>query len=104
MCGIFVYNISEAYEWNESHISGAVWVGRGFLERDVEKLIPDTNAEIVCYCSGGKKSILAAETLKRMGYSNVSSMEGGMGAWKDRGYFLVKNLRPQFDRHEAYDS
>jgi len=56
------------------------------LERDIESLIPDKQAEIILYCGGGYRSALAAESLGRMGYVNVSSMDGGIRAWREAGY------------------
>ncbi|HEY5091562.1 MAG TPA: rhodanese-like domain-containing protein, partial [Polyangia bacterium] len=65
---------------------GARHIGRGVLERDVEALLPDKDAPIVLYCGGGFRSALAAESLQKMGYTHVVSMEGGMRAWREAGY------------------
>lgn len=78
-------DVREDSEWEEGHLPGAAHIGRGVLERDIEKTIPDTGADIVLYCGGGYRSALAAESLQRMGYSNVQSMDGGFRAWKEAG-------------------
>ena len=65
-------------------------LGRGILERDIETVIPDKRAEIVLYCGGGFRSALAADNLRKMGYTNVSSMDGGIRAWREAGYPIEK--------------
>lgn len=76
-------DVREDREWAEGHAAGARHLGRGVLERDVEKAIPDLDAEIVLYCGGGFRSALAADMLQKMGYRNVTSMAGGMRAWRE---------------------
>jgi rhodanese-related sulfurtransferase len=78
-------DVREDHEWNEGHVAGAIHMARGIIERDIEKAIPDKNAEIVLYCGGGFRSVLSAESLKKMGYRNVSSMKGGWRGWKESG-------------------
>ncbi len=78
-------DVREDNEWAAGHIKGAHHLGRGVLERDVEKAIPDTSREIILYCGGGFRSALAAESLQKMGYTNVASMDGGWRTWKERG-------------------
>jgi rhodanese-related sulfurtransferase len=78
-------DVREDGEWSAGHIKGARHIGRGVLERDVEKAIPDPTREIVLYCGGGFRSALAAESLQKMGYTNVVSMDGGWRGWKERG-------------------
>jgi rhodanese-related sulfurtransferase len=78
-------DVREDSEWSAGHIKGAKHLGRGVLERDVEKAIPDTAREIVLYCGGGFRSALAAESLGKMGYTNVASMDGGWREWKASG-------------------
>ena len=71
----------EESEWAAGHAQGAIHLGKGIIERDVEKTIPETDKKIVLYCGGGYRSALAAETVERMGYTNVFSMAGGWRAW-----------------------
>jgi rhodanese-related sulfurtransferase len=79
-------DVREDNEFATDRASGARHVGRGILERDIETLIPDKNADIVLYCGGGFRSVLAAESLQKMGYTRVTSMDGGMRAWREAGY------------------
>lgn len=78
-------DVREDGEWSAGHIKGARHLGRGVLERDIEKAIPETAREIVLYCGGGFRSALAAESLQKMGYTKVASMDGGWREWKERG-------------------
>jgi rhodanese-related sulfurtransferase len=82
-------DVREDHEWAKDHAAGARHLGRGILERDIEGLIPDRNAEIVLYCGGGYRSALAADNLQKMGYTNVVSMDGGIKAWRAAGYPMV---------------
>jgi rhodanese-related sulfurtransferase len=79
-------DVREDREWDAAHIKGAQHLGRGVLERDIEKTVPDTGAEIVLYCGGGFRSALAAESLAAMGYTRVLSMAGGWRAWNAKNY------------------
>lgn len=79
-------DVREESEWSKGRLPGAVHIGKGVIERDIEKTLPDDNAEIVLYCGGGFRSALAAENLQRMGYRNVTSMDGGYRGWTDAGY------------------
>ncbi len=81
----FLVDVREDSEWEAGRIQGARHLGRGVLERDIEREIPDTNAEIVLYCGGGFRSALAAESLRAMGYTRVSSMDGGWRGWTAAG-------------------
>lgn len=78
-------DVREDLEWLNGHLPGATHIGRGVIERDIEKLIPDADADIVLYCGGGYRSVLAADSLQRMGYRNVSSMNGGFRGWTGAG-------------------
>jgi rhodanese-related sulfurtransferase len=78
-------DVREESEWAAGHVKGARHLGRGILERDIEKAIPDPAREIIVYCGGGFRSALAAESLQRMGYTNVASMDGGWRVWNERG-------------------
>jgi rhodanese-related sulfurtransferase len=79
-------DVREDHEWNQSHAAGAQHLGRGIIERDIEKHVPDKTAEIVLYCGGGFRSALSADNLQKMGYTNVYSMAGGIRAWKEADY------------------
>ncbi|MEN9724472.1 MAG: hypothetical protein RJB38_2458 [Pseudomonadota bacterium] len=72
-------------EWRSGHIPGALHLGKGVIERDIEETIPDHAAEIILYCGGGFRSAIAAESLQQMGYTRVISMDGGIRGWKDAG-------------------
>ena len=78
-------DVREESEFAAGHIPGAVHLSKGTIERDIESRIPDTGSEIVLYCGGGFRSVLAADNLQRMGYDNVISMDGGWRGWKDVG-------------------
>ncbi len=83
---IHFIDVREDHEWAIDHAAGAMHLGRGILERDIEKVIPDKNAEIIVYCGGGFRSALAADNLQKMGYTHVKSMDGGIKAWRAAGY------------------
>jgi rhodanese-related sulfurtransferase len=83
-------DVREDNEYAVDHLPGARHLGRGILERDIETTIPDPDADIVLYCGGGFRSALAAESLQKMGYRRVVSMDGGIRAWRDAGYALER--------------
>lgn len=78
-------DVREDNEWNAGHARGAVHMGRGVIERDIETRIPDRNSELILYCGGGFRSALSADNLQKMGYTNVSSMAGGWREWQAEG-------------------
>ncbi len=78
-------DVREDNEWAKGRIKGAVHMGRGVIERDIEAQIPDKAAEIVLYCGGGFRSALSADNLQQMGYKNVFSMDGGWRGWLEAG-------------------
>ena len=82
----YLVDVREESEWKKGHITKAIYIGKGVIERDIEKKIENTEAEIILYCGGGFRSALAADNLQKMGYSNVSSMDGGYGGWVKAGY------------------
>jgi rhodanese-related sulfurtransferase len=82
-------DVREDSEWARDHLPGAIHLGKGVIERDIETKLPDTRSEIVLYCGGGFRSALAAENLQRMGYTNVYSMDGGIRGWREKGYPLT---------------
>lgn len=75
----------EESEWQAGHIPGAVHIGKGVIERDIERIVPDPETPVVLYCGGGYRSVLAADALEQMGYSNVESVIGGWRGWTERG-------------------
>jgi rhodanese-related sulfurtransferase len=81
-------DVREDHEFAKDHAKGARHLGKGIIERDIETVIPEKEAEIVLYCGGGFRSALAADALQQMGYRNVRSMEGGIRAWREAGYPL----------------
>ena len=82
----YLVDIREESEWDKGHITNAIYIGKGVIERDIEKKIDNTDSEILLYCGGGFRSALAADNLQKMGYSNVSSMDGGYSGWVKAGY------------------
>ena len=82
-------DVREYEEWCRGHLPGAIHMGKGVIERDIEQQIPGTNDEIVLYCGGGYRSALAADNLQKMGYSQVISMDGGYRGWLDAGFEIT---------------
>jgi rhodanese-related sulfurtransferase len=78
-------DVREDNEWNEAHAAGAIHLGKGIIERDIETTVPDKDTELILYCGGGYRSALAGDALQEMGYTNVFSMAGGWKAWKEAG-------------------
>lgn len=83
-------DVREDHEWVNGRLPTAIHLGKGIIERDVETLAPDITEEIVLYCGGGYRSALAAESLQKMGYTNVYSMDGGYRGWLEMDYPLAK--------------
>jgi rhodanese-related sulfurtransferase len=83
-------DVREESEYAADHLPGAVHLGKGIIERDVEARYPDPQTELLLYCGGGFRSALAADNLQKMGYTNVISIDGGIRDWKKRGYPLEK--------------
>jgi rhodanese-related sulfurtransferase len=78
-------DVREDNEWDAAHAAGAIHLGKGIIERDIETTVPDKSTELILYCGGGYRSALAADVLQTMGYTNVFSMAGGWKAWKESG-------------------
>lgn len=87
----YLVDVREDGEWARGHIPGAIHLSKGIIERDIEQAIPDTSAPIVLYCGGGFRSALAADSLQKMGYTNVLSMDGGWRSWTEAGFPAVKD-------------
>jgi rhodanese-related sulfurtransferase len=76
---LILVDVREDNEWTKGHLPGAVHMGKGVIERDIEQQVPDTGTKLVLYCGGGFRSALVADNLQKMGYTNVESMDGGWG-------------------------
>ena len=85
----FLVDVREDSEWARGHVPGAIHLGKGVIERDIEKAVPDKEATIVLYCGGGFRSALAADNLQKMGYRNVISMDGGWRGWTESGFPVI---------------
>jgi rhodanese-related sulfurtransferase len=83
-------DVREESEFAKDHLPGAIHLGKGIIERDIEARVPDLDAEMVLYCGGGFRSALAADNLQKMGYTNVISMDGGIRDWREKGYPLTR--------------
>lgn len=80
---LHLFDVREDNEWHKGYIPGAEHLGKGIIERDIERLIPDPETEIILYCGGGFRSALAALSLKEMGYTRVLSLAGGFRGWQE---------------------
>jgi rhodanese-related sulfurtransferase len=83
-------DVREDNEWAAGHAEGAIHLGKGIIERDIESRIPDKTTTLVLYCGGGFRSALAADALETMGYTNAISLDGGWRAWVEAGLPVVK--------------
>ena len=84
-------DVREESEYAKDHLPGAIHMGKGVIERDIEARVAELNTEMVLYCGGGFRSALAADNLQKMGYSNVISMDGGIRAWREKRYPLTRD-------------
>src|SRR5579872_3012503 len=100
-----IVDVREKLEWNDGHIPNAIHVPRGYLELQIEEALPDKGQPVVLYCAGGVRSLLAAETLRQMGYKEPISMSGGYTGWQNAGLPTVKprilddTQRKRYSRH-----
>ena len=85
---LHLIDVREDHEWGNGAIPSAIHLSRGIIERDIEKMIPDKKEQIVVYCSGGFRCALVAESLQKMGYEQVASLDTGLQGWTDAGYPL----------------
>ena len=83
-------DVREESEFAKDHLPGAIHLGKGIIERDIEARVPELGAEMILYCGGGFRSALAADNLQKMGYTNVISMDGGIRGWREKGYPLTR--------------
>ncbi|NBO18238.1 MAG: sulfurtransferase [Proteobacteria bacterium] len=81
---LLLIDVREDHEWQHGHIRGAQHLSRGILERDIETRVPDKAATVVLYCGGGFRSALSADSMQKMGYSNVRSLAGGWREWNEK--------------------
>ena len=88
---MILVDVREDREWAKGRLPGAVHMGRGIIERDIEQSIPDTKTKLVLYCGGGFRSALVADNLQKMGYTNVESMDGGWRGWTAAGLPVAKD-------------
>jgi rhodanese-related sulfurtransferase len=84
-------DVREESEWARGHLPGAIHLGKGVIERDIEQAVPDKSTTLVLYCGGGFRSALAADNLQKMGYTNCISMDGGWRAWTAAGFPTKKD-------------
>ena len=83
-------DVREESEWAGGHLPGAVHLGKGIIERDIEQKVPDSGTRVILYCGGGFRSALAADNLQKMGYRDVESMDGGWKGWLAAGFPIEK--------------
>jgi rhodanese-related sulfurtransferase len=86
-------DVREESEFAKDHLPGAIYLGKGIIERDIEARVPELDTEMILYCGGGFRSALAADNLQKMGYRNVISMDGGIRDWREKGYPLEEGKR-----------
>jgi rhodanese-related sulfurtransferase len=84
-------DVREESEFAKDHLPGALHIGKGVIERDVENRIPDLTTPLILYCGGGFRSALAADNLQKMGYTNVLSMDGGVRGWREKNYPMTRD-------------
>jgi len=87
---IMLVDVREESEFDKDHLPGAIHLGKGVIERDIEARVPDLNTPLVLYCGGGFRSALAADNLQKMGYTNVISMDGGVRGWREKNYPMTR--------------
>ena len=83
-------DVREESEYGKDHLPGAIHLGKGVIERDIEQRVPDPKTPVVLYCGGGFRSALSADNLQKMGYTNVLSMDGGVRGWREKGLPMEK--------------
>jgi rhodanese-related sulfurtransferase len=88
--GHVLIDVREDNEWTAGHAAGAIHLGKGIIERDIETKVPDKSTTLVLYCGGGFRSALAADALRQMGYDNAISLDGGWRAWTGAGLPVEK--------------
>jgi len=84
-------DVREESEFVKDHLPGAIHLGKGVIERDIEERVPNPATPLVLYCGGGFRSALAADNLQKMGYSSVVSMDGGVRGWREKNFPFTKD-------------
>jgi rhodanese-related sulfurtransferase len=90
-------DVRERHEYESGHLPGALHISKSYIEVLLEEKVPDRETPITLYCAGGVRSLLAAESVMRLGYTNVESMADGVGGWKANGYELVRGGKPALE-------
>lgn len=87
---VLLVDVREESEFAKDHLPGAIHLGKGVIERDIETRVPDVNTPMILYCGGGFRSAMAADNLQKMGYTNVLSMDGGVREWREKNYPMTR--------------
>ena len=87
---VLLIDVREESEFAKDHLPGAIHLGKGVIERDIETRVPDVKTPMILYCGGGFRSAMAADNLQKMGYTNVISMDGGVREWREKNYPMTK--------------
>jgi rhodanese-related sulfurtransferase len=87
---VLLVDVREESEFAKDHLPGAIHMGKGVIERDIEARVPDVKTPMILYCGGGFRSAMAADNLQKMGYTNVISMDGGVREWREKKYPMTR--------------
>lgn len=87
---VLLVDVREESEFAKDHLPRAIHLGKGVIERDIEKRVPDVKTPMILYCGGGFRSAMAADNLQKMGYTNVISMDGGVREWREKNYPMTR--------------
>jgi rhodanese-related sulfurtransferase len=87
---VLLVDVREESEFAKDHLPGAIHLGKGVIERDIERRVPDAATPMILYCGGGFRSAMAADNLQKMGYTNVLSMDGGVREWREKNYPMTR--------------
>lgn len=87
---VLLIDVREESEFAKDHLPGAIHLGKGVIERDIEARVPDVKTPMILYCGGGFRSAMAADNLQKMGYTNVISMDGGVREWREKNYAMTR--------------
>ena len=88
---VLLVDVREESEFAKDHLPGAIHLGKGVIERDIEARVPDVKTPMILYCGGGFRSAMAADNLQKMGYTNVISMDGGVREWREKNYPMTRD-------------